>query len=139
MIIFDLTCVSDHRFEAWFRSADDFSRQEAQGLVSCPHCGSQNVRRLPSAVHVATAASAPSEAGPGNIDPVALARALVEHLVRHTEDVGNEFAAEARRIHYHDSPERPIRGQASNEEYSALQEEGIDVLRLPRVKPEKLN
>ena len=73
-------------------------------------------------------------------DPLALAKAFVEDMIRHSEDVGTAFAEEARRIHYHESPERAIRGVASADECSALQEEGISVLRLPRPKkPEDLN
>ena len=138
MIIFDLACSAEHCFEGWFRSADDYDRQKEEGLVTCPHCGSQEVRRLPSAVHVGTPAAQAAEP-PAGIDPVALARAFVEHALRNSEDVGREFAAEARRIHFHDAPERPIRGEATDDEFAALQEEGIDVFRLPKGKPEKLN
>lgn len=143
MIIFDLTCSADHRFEGWFRSAEEFGRQEAQGMVLCPYCGSHEVRRLPSAVHVGTSAAdvppappSPKHAG----DPLAAAKAFIEEMMRHSEDVGSAFAEEARRIHYHEAPERTIRGVASVDECAALQEEGIDVLRLPRPKKrEELN
>ncbi len=138
MIIFDLACSAEHFFEGWFRSADDYAKQNESGLVTCPHCGSREVRRLPSAVHVGSLVSPGPEPAAG-IDPVALAKAFVEHLVRNSEDVGHEFAAEVRRIHYHDAPERAIRGVATAEECSALQEEGIEVLQLPKIKPEKLN
>jgi hypothetical protein len=66
-------------------------------------------------------------------------RAVVEKIVGNSEDVGNQFAAEARKIHYHEAPERAIRGQASDDDCSALKEEGIDVLRLPIIKPKDLN
>jgi len=147
MIIFDLTCAADHRFEGWFRSAEEFGKQESAGQVNCPFCGSHEVRRLPSAVHLASSGTAggSSAAGmptppPAVSDPLAQARAFVEEMIRHSEDVGSEFADEARRIHYQQSPERPIRGQASGDDFLALKEEGIDVIRLPRPKkPEELN
>lgn len=69
----------------------------------------------------------------------ALYRNLVEVLVTHTDDVGSEFAAEARRIHYDEAPSRPIRGQASQDDIDALQDEGIDVFRLPLPAKEELN
>jgi hypothetical protein len=50
------------------------------------------------------------------------------------EDVGADFAEEARRIHYVEAPERSIRGEASAEEYEALRDEGIEVFRLARLK-----
>lgn len=46
-------------------------------------------------------------------------------------DVGDQFAEEARRIHYKEVPEHGIRGTATTEERSALAEEGIDVVSLP--------
>lgn len=48
-----------------------------------------------------------------------------------TEDVGERFAEEARRIHFNEAPSRPIRGTASPEDTQALRDEGIEVLTLP--------
>ena len=62
-------------------------------------------------------------------------RQLTEVLLANCEDVGADFAEEARRIHYVEAPERSIRGEASAEEYEALLEEGIEVFRLARLKP----
>jgi hypothetical protein len=144
MIIFDLSCSDNHRFEGWFRSAEDFESQQASGLVSCPHCGSASVRRLPSVLHLSSGVSdthrqteAPASAEAAH--PLEALRAVVEKIVGNSEDVGNQFAAEARKIHYHEAPERAIRGQASDDDFSALKEEGIDVLRLPIIKPKDLN
>lgn len=55
----------------------------------------------------------------------------VRHVLANTEDVGSQFAQEARKIHYGESQQRHIRGQASREETEALIEEGIDVMPLP--------
>jgi hypothetical protein len=56
---------------------------------------------------------------------------MLDELLTRSEDVGAEFPAEARRIHYQEAPARMIRGQASDEEHDALVEEGIPVARLP--------
>lgn len=56
---------------------------------------------------------------------------MVRHVMANTEDVGPRFAEEARKIHYGETEERNIRGQASREETEALLEEGIEVLPLP--------
>jgi len=50
------------------------------------------------------------------------------------DDVGEEFAEEARRIHYGEAEKRGIYGEASEEEAAALDEEGIEVARLPFVR-----
>jgi hypothetical protein len=56
---------------------------------------------------------------------------MARQIVNQTEDVGSRFAEEARKIHYGESEERGIRGQASREETEALLEEGIAVMPLP--------
>ncbi|MCP5269097.1 MAG: DUF1178 family protein [Zoogloeaceae bacterium] len=148
MIIFDLSCNDNHRFEGWFRSSEEFSSQQTQQLVSCPHCGSTEIRRVPSALHVGNKsaeiprATSPQPAAPAAgaaSHPLAMLKAAVENLISNTEDVGTRFAEEARRIHYQETPARAIRGQASKDEYSALKEEGISVIMLPSVKPEDMN
>ena len=48
-----------------------------------------------------------------------------------SEDVGRDFAAEARRIHAGEAPERPIIGEARPAEARALVEDGIPVAPLP--------
>ena len=53
--------------------------------------------------------------------------------------MGKDFAQEARRIYYMETPLRSIRGEASAEEYETLREEGIEVMRLPFLKKENLN
>jgi hypothetical protein len=56
---------------------------------------------------------------------------MVRHVMANTEDVGPQFAEEARKIHYGEREERNIRGQATREETEALLEEGIEVMPLP--------
>ena len=56
---------------------------------------------------------------------------VVRHVMANTEDVGPQFAEEARKIHYGEREERNIRGQATREETEALLDEGIDVMALP--------
>ena len=58
----------------------------------------------------------------------------VHEVMTQTEDVGERFAEEARRMHYGETEERGIRGQASREETRELLEEGIPVLPLPLPK-----
>jgi hypothetical protein len=137
MKIFDLQCGAGHRFEGWFASAEEFAAQKEQGLVGCPSCGVHQIERVPSATRFNTGAPQPAGANKpeGPQDALALAQKLysrmLDELLTKSEDVGSEFPAEARRIHYKEAPERMIRGQASEEEHAALVEEGIAVARLP--------
>lgn len=129
MIVFRLVCDHEHRFEGWFQSAEDYERQCESGSILCPMCESKRVSRLPSAPHVQTArASIPREEEPET--PIEL-RKLLRMLQSITEDVGDRFAEEARKIHYCEVPARNIRGRASLEAVGELEEEGIDILPIP--------
>jgi hypothetical protein len=136
MKVLDLECAQHHVFEGWFGSEDDFQGQLARGLVECPLCGDTHVAKRLSAPRINLGASAPAEPKQevmATSDPAMQAQWLqmVRHVMANTEDVGENFAEEARRIHYGESEERNIRGQASAQETEALIEEGIGVLPLP--------
>jgi len=134
MKVLDLRCGSDHRFEGWFASEEDFQSQEERGLVACPICADSHVSRLPSAprLNVSNLREAPQ---PAPVDPQVVRQThfmrAVRHLIERTEDVGERFPEEARRIHYGEVAERGIRGQATPEAADALREEGIEVFSLP--------
>ncbi len=137
MKVIDLRCQSGHRFEGWFASDDDFLDQNGRGLIECPLCGDKVIVRLPSAPRLnlsdAREASAAPAAGAADDGAALQARWLqvLRHVIANTEDVGERFAEEARRIHYGESKERAIRGQASPQEREALLDEGIEVHPLP--------
>ena len=138
MKVLNLQCSQAHGFEGWFASEDDFQDQLARGLVECPLCGDVQVTKMPSAPRLNLGAAEPKAPAPKQdvaTAPNAQLQAawiqLVKQVMANTEDVGERFAEEARKIHYGESEERGIRGQASKEETEALLEEGIAVLPLP--------
>lgn len=138
MKVIDLRCQSGHRFEGWFGSDDDFLDQNGRGLIECPLCADKVIVRSPSAprLNLSGAREAlPPAQPPVPADEGAVQQArwmqVVRHVLANTEDVGEQFAEEARRIHYGETKERAIRGQASADEREALQEEGIEVHPLP--------
>jgi len=61
----------------------------------------------------------------------------VRELLMKTEDVGDRFPEEARRIHYGEVKERGIRGRATPEDAHALREEGIEIVSVPVPAPLK--
>jgi hypothetical protein len=129
MIVYRLVCDHEHRFEGWFQSSEDYERQCETGVLLCPMCESKRVSRLPSAPHVQTA-RAPVPRDDAHEEPIEL-RKLLRMLQSITEDVGDRFPDEARRIHYREAPSRNIRGRASLEAVGELEEEGIEVLPIP--------
>lgn len=143
MKVLNLQCRHAHGFEGWFGSEDDFQDQLARGLVECPMCGDAQVTKMPSAPRLNLGAAEPRPPQqPGKQEVVTASSAqlqaawmeIVKQVVANTEDVGERFAEEARKIHYGESEERGIRGQASREDTQALLEEGIAVLPLPMPK-----
>lgn len=140
MKVFNLRCVHDHRFEGWFASEDDYVSQNERGLVECPVCSDRAVTRLPSAPRLNLAAAPErSEAvmQGADLQQQAWMKAM-RRIVTETEDVGERFPDEARRIHYGEVPERAIRGRASQDETAALRDEGIEVMPLPALLKEPL-
>ena len=132
MIVFDLVCAQGHRFEGWFASGDAFDEQKEKKLVRCPMCDDQHVERLPSArVHVSKQSPAKSDGVQAAAGVPAETLAALREMVRNTEDVGERFPEEARKIHYEETPKRSIRGRATKEDAEALREEGIDFATLP--------
>ena len=131
MIVLNLVCNAGHRFEGWFSSVESFDIQIRDDLVSCPHCNSQRVERLPAAPHLARKTSERSGAAQPDSDLAGLMQFLGA-LADTSEDVGQSFPEEARRIHYRETEPRSIRGQASVAETRELLEEGIPVLPVPR-------
>lgn len=137
MLVLNLSCNLEHRFEGWFGSADDFESQLGRGLVGCPVCASTEVQRLPSAPrlnvsHLRGPAAEPKPSPTSDPQQQIQQAALqaVRQLLARTEDVGERFAEEARRIHYGEVEQRGIRGRASHEEAVALADEGIEVMAL---------
>jgi len=136
MKVFNLRCGQRHAYEGWFASEDDFVSQQERGIVACPLCGDTEAVRLPNAArlkvsrHAATAEPAQPEKATEVTLQSQWLRA-VRQVLNSTEDVGERFPEEARRIHYGEVEERGIRGRATKEDADALREEGIEVMALP--------
>ncbi len=137
MKVFDLSCSRDHRFEGWFDSEAEYDRQLQSALVECPVCACRDIKRLPSAPRLnlsqsggdSKSAAEPSEKASAQLQAMWLQ--MARQILESTEDVGDRFAEEARRIHYRETEERAIRGIASAEQTAELADEGIEVFSMP--------
>ncbi|MEI6733600.1 MAG: DUF1178 family protein [Comamonadaceae bacterium] len=139
MKVLDLECCNSHVFEGWFGSEGDFLSQRERSLIECPICGTAVVTKKLSAPRLSLARLVPE--GPAPQETVAVAGVeqslqaawmnLARRVLASTDDVGERFAEEARKMHYGESKERGIRGQASREEAESLLDEGIAVMQLP--------
>ena len=141
MKVLDLCCAGGHRFEGWFASDDELQSQTERGLMECPVCADKTITRLPSAPRLNVSGAREPQPRPVDVKPsdspaiemtmqAAWLRA-VQQVMSQTENVGDRFPEEARRIHYGEADERAIRGRATPDEAEALRDEGIDVVSLP--------
>lgn len=144
MKVLNLRCGVGHDFEGWFASEDDFQAQRGQKLVQCPVCGNTQVEKMLSAPrlnlgHGADAANAPGDKAESAAEArdaqgmhmmQAMHERMVQHVMEHTTDVGEQFADQARKMHRGEVAEAPIRGHTSRDEAQQLREEGIDVVSL---------
>lgn len=149
MKVLNLSCDAGHVFEGWFASESDFQNQVASQMVQCPVCSCAQVHKMPSAPRLnlgvsrgdetspAPTAESPSQSEMPELQQMQaqMMRAMRE-IVSKTEDVGERFAQEARKIHHGESDPRNIRGQATPEQTHELLEEGIAVM--PLMLPEFL-
>jgi hypothetical protein len=156
MIRYALRCERDHTFESWFQSSSAYESQVKRKLVECPACGSTEVEKaimapqivskkgreaappVPAAAEPAASTGSQSLMMAQERELRAKLKELRDHIVKNADNVGEQFPAEARKMHYGDIEHRPIYGEASPQEARELVEEGIEVAPLP-VLPDDRN
>jgi hypothetical protein len=157
MKVYNLACPLNHQFEGWFTSEEDFSSQKERAVLCCPMCDSIEIARMPSAPYIGgkvhnhsnstldalekVSQNMPSASDAMHLSPEqkalfqekmqAMMLQVVREIMEKTENVGESFAEEARKIHYRESPERSIRGVTTVDEAAELIDEGIEVFSLP--------
>ena len=162
MIKYQLICDKSHEFEGWFGDSAAFESQQESGFLTCPVCGSADVRRALMAPNLASpktrktdlaeqqpsaqpepqpqpqpqapqqaSAALPPAAARKMQELMSEMRALQTRIREECRDVGNDFAEEARKIHYGEVEPEGIYGQATAEEREALDEEGIEIMDMP--------
>ena len=140
MILYDLLCQREHRFESWFRNSNVVEKLIKAGEVACPTCGSRKVQKALMAPRIAKSESPAERSVPASEQralEVAMEKAtealneLRQVIEKNFDHVGDKFPEEARRIHYGESKARGIYGDASKEDAKRLLEEGIEVYAVP--------
>lgn len=154
MIHYQLRCGSGHGFDGWFRDSRAFDQQAASGLTSCPVCGTADVKRALMAPALGrkgrkAPAQVEAETAPAVVEPKPTPAAVLPdgmpdglratlqrmraEVEKRCDYVGQEFAAEARRIHSGERAKRGIYGEATPEEAERLADDGIEVAQIPWV------
>jgi len=142
MIAYDLSCECGCRFEGWFRDCEEFKSQSGKGLLACPVCDGNKIRKIISPVTVKSGHPIKDRSPAVEVSPELLAAELLKKVQKHVlsnyEDVGTELARESLKIHYGLEEPRNIRGTSTAEEEKMLKKEGIELLKIPMpVKSDK--
>jgi len=135
MIIYDLKCKKNHKFEGWFKDRAAFEEQKKKDLITCPVCGEAGAEIVPSTLAIMSRDLKTSEKKQtGEITPLKAMQQFTEYLEKNFDDVGESFAEVAMKIHHGDEEARNIKGTTTHEEEELLHEEGIPFFKIPVTK-----
>ena len=136
MILFDLKCDKAHEFECWFASSADYQEQLKKKMIVCPYCNSTNIKKSLMAPNINTKSGSKNNAK--DINAIEVKKSLEnkikkfkKYIEKNTDNVGKNFAEEARKIYYGETKSRPIRGESTEKETKELVAEGIPLSILP--------
>ena len=136
MIKYSFKCSNGHEFDSWIQSADALDKLRSSGMISCAICGDKKVERALMSPQVRPAKNKVKRKDSRPLSgPLTTAeQAFMElraKIEANTEDVGSNFAKEARAIHEGEAEERGIRGKATVKEVKTLVEDGVSITPLP--------
>ena len=136
MILFDLKCENEHKFEAWFPSSSNYENQLKKKMIECPYCNSKKIKKSLMApnLNVKSQSKKNSIEKKNDIAQINLEKKIKKFkkfVEKNTENVGKNFAEEARKIYYGEKKARAIRGESTEKESQDLAEEGIPFSKLP--------
>lgn len=135
VIIYDLKCENNHKFEGWFKDRAAFERQKGEKLIACPVCGSDDVEMMLSSIAImGKDTKVPKKEKSKEISPMKALQNFHEYINKAFEDVGANFAEVAMKMHYGEEDKKNIKGTTTKSEEENLKEEGIQFLKIPLPK-----
>lgn len=145
MIKFSLRCNGEHNFDSWFKSNEAFDKLGASGLLSCPICGSSEVKKnvmtpqvQSSSTHAKEIENQPSFSAPS--PPADLMMQKLRNLINtRFENVGDRFVTEVRAMNAGEIPKRSVIGDTSLNDAIELLDDGIPVVPVPWLDKRKSN
>ena len=149
MISFSLICKNNHEFEGWFRTSEDYELQLKKGLISCPSCNNNIIQKALMAPAVKSSKklnnnfidnknvnsnNLENKAVIGDNDLRMALRNIRTYVEKNCDNVGDDFANEARLISKGKKKARGIYGKVDNKEAEKLLDEGIEISAVPWIK-----
>ena len=136
MIKFRLFCKKCSKdFDSWFASSKEYEKLKKSKLLNCPKCNSYNIKKSLMAPSVINNKKKINNLNSKkHIEIKNKLKKYKKFIENNFDYVGNNFAYEARSIHYNNKKrEKGIYGNASKKEVDELLEEGIDTEIIPWV------
>ena len=139
MIVFDLQCSFNHKFEVWFKNSKEFNKQNRNKLINCPVCGDKEIEKSLMTPNIGKKSSSKKSKNAINKTLINKMSKFKKTIEKNFEYVGENFADEAIKIKYGEVKERSIYGEADQEQTKKLVEEEIDFQQLPWTSDKKNN
>ena len=139
MIKYSLNCKSCNlNFESWFASSKEFDKLKQKKLLNCHNCNSIKVDKSLMAPSINKKNIEKNENETKKYKEIKETITKYQKFIKNNFDyVGENFAYEARSIHYNNKKKnKGIYGTATKEELKELSEEGIDAQMIPWVEDE---
>jgi len=133
MIKFDLSCKCGKTFESWFASSKEFTSLSKKKLVRCIDCDSTSIKKSIMSPNLVTKSNKKLDVQDSAKKVKKELLKFRKYIEKNCKNVGDNFAQEARNIHYDNKKSKGIYGRATAEETSELQDEGIDIATIPWV------
>jgi len=134
MIKYSLKCKNCLlEFESWFSSSKEFDRLKKLKHLNCQECNSTKIEKKLMTPNLTNSKNKSFYQNEKKIKEVKYQLKKYQKFVKDNfEFVGNNFAYEARSIHYNkQTKKKGIYGNASSDEVQELKNEGIETEILP--------
>ena len=131
MIKYNLICKCGQTFESWFLNSSEFDSLFKKKLVKCIYCESSKVKKSVMAPNLPSKSNKISKKNKAEKDIKKQLLNFRKYIEKNCKNVGDNFAREARSIHYEKKNSQGIYGKTTPEEASELIEEGIEVVTVP--------
>jgi len=135
MIKYQLRCKCEHEFEGWFPSSKEYTRQKNKGMIQCPMCDSASVDKaiMAPSVKITKPKKVPDDYMVMGESAEQILRRLNKKIKKDFQDVGKNFAKEARKAHK-GKRDQKFYGKPTKDETNKLLDEGIDLFAVPDYK-----
>ena len=143
----EVNCRKEKPFDGWFQNSASFKKQIRAGFISCPYCGSLNIKKnlmspsvkstkekIPKMISKNVKHNELNKNSNKQIDMMVILRNLKKEIQKNAEFVGKNFTKEAKAIHEGKSKERAIYGQADAKDLEELKSKNIDFINVPWVQ-----